>query len=58
MPCPMEAAVGAGGMGVVQEEDEQIIDGTQINCTVIGEFPMVLSQMTQMVALRWFLWIK
>lgn len=53
MPCPMEAAVGAGGMGVVQEEDEQIIDGTQINCTVIGEFPT-----TQMVALRWFLWIK
>lgn len=37
----MKALVSAGGMGTLEEEDEQNIDGTQIDCTVMVEFPMV-----------------
>lgn len=32
VPVPMEAAVSAGGMSEVQEEDESEIDGIQIDC--------------------------
>lgn len=32
MPFPMEAVFNAGGVGMVQEEDELDIDGTQTGC--------------------------
>lgn len=41
MPVSLEAMVSAGGVSEVVNEDEEYIDGMQIDCTVIGEFPMV-----------------
>lgn len=40
MPVPMEAVVNVGGVGEVEDDDDDI-DGMQIDCIVPGELQMV-----------------
>lgn len=43
LPIPMEAVVTSGGMSMVHEENESDINMTQIDCTVMGVFPLFSS---------------